>query len=124
LQRFFKFIVVFWSIVSFNKAEGQFMMPARKSIYSPLNAKVLTGLPFANTFSTNMPDSSLTRWNALRGFTTTAAWATPTSVLSENYYATHLAFFCRQELKFQKLSGIPFRFRVGSLEQANKLEGK
>jgi hypothetical protein len=44
--------------------------------------------------------------------------------LPGNFYASHLALFCRQEFKLQKFSGVPFRFRIGLLEHCNKLEGK
>jgi hypothetical protein len=45
-------------------------------------------------------------------------------ILPSDHYAKNLAFFCRQELKFEKAVKIPLRFRVGSLEQCNKMEGK
>jgi len=44
--------------------------------------------------------------------------------IPKDHYVKNLAFFCRQEVKFEKFVTIPLRFRVGSLEQCNKLEGK
>jgi len=44
--------------------------------------------------------------------------------LSADYYAKQLGFFCKQEIKFDKMIKIPFRFRLGSVEQCNWLEGK
>jgi hypothetical protein len=36
----------------------------------------------------------------------------------------HWGFMCFGEYKLEKKTGIPFRFRLGSLEYVNRLEGK
>jgi hypothetical protein len=50
--------------------------------------------------------------------------AKPMPLLSCNYYATQLGFFCKQEMKFEKVVKIPFKFRMGSVEDCDRLEGK
>ena len=46
------------------------------------------------------------------------------SVVAPNAYTNHLGFFCRQELRTDKITPLPVRFRVGSMEQCNWLEQK
>jgi hypothetical protein len=46
------------------------------------------------------------------------------SYLPADFYTTQIGFFCRQEIKFEKLTKIPFRFRLGSMEQCDRMEGK
>ncbi|MES2704790.1 MAG: hypothetical protein V4649_19270 [Bacteroidota bacterium] len=43
--------------------------------------------------------------------------------IPQNHYASHLGFFCRQELKMQK-ANLPVIFRVGRVEDCNRLEQK
>lgn len=44
--------------------------------------------------------------------------------LSANFYAKQLPFFCNKELQVQKAFGFPIKFRLGSVEYSDKLEGK
>jgi hypothetical protein len=59
---------------------------------------------------------------------TTTAFLLPEATKSRNcipnnYYARHLGFFCRQELKMQQLH-VPVTFRLGSTDYCNYLERK
>lgn len=41
-----------------------------------------------------------------------------------NYVVAGFGFFCRQEFRIEKITTIPFRFRLGSLDYVNWMEGK
>ena len=45
-------------------------------------------------------------------------------VIAPDFYVTNLGFFCKQEIKFEKATKIPFRFRLGSVEDCDRMEGK
>ena len=48
----------------------------------------------------------------------------PKPFLSPQFYSSQLGFFCKQEIKFDKIIKIPFRFRLGSVDECDRLEGK
>ena len=48
----------------------------------------------------------------------------PHSFLPPGFYYNNLAFFCKQEIKLEKITRIPLKFRLGSVENCDRLEGK
>jgi hypothetical protein len=46
------------------------------------------------------------------------------SPVAENFSTCAYGFFCREELRIEKTTKMPIRFRLGSLEQCNYYEGK
>ena len=71
------------------------------------------------------PDSSVTRSHSPLPLVLRPA-AAPFSgaVLPAGAATAHYGFFCRQELKWDKALPTQLRFRVGSMESCNYLEGK
>ncbi len=49
---------------------------------------------------------------------------TTVPVLPGNFYCTQLGFFCKKELRLEAITKIPFKFRLGSLQYNDWLEGK
>ncbi len=46
------------------------------------------------------------------------------SLITPNYYTQNFGFFCKKELQIEKAIKIPFKFRLGSLQQCDWMEGK
>lgn len=75
-------------------------------------AAVTKGLIYASSISSlNKLNSSLSTNQSI-------------NLLPANYYTQHFGIMCKQELAIEKVTKIQLRFRLGSLQQCNYLEGK
>lgn len=45
-------------------------------------------------------------------------------IIPRNYYTSKFGFFCQQELKFEKATALPFKLRLGSIAEVDRMEGK
>lgn len=45
-------------------------------------------------------------------------------VIAGNFYTQNFGFFCKKELQLEKLTKVPLKFRLGSVQQCDWLEGK
>ena len=45
-------------------------------------------------------------------------------VIAGNFYTQNFGFFCKKELQVEKVTKIPFKFRIGSVQQCDWMEGK
>lgn len=113
MQRFYKFFVVLLLLIA-GKAGAQqvCLLPVQPHKIVSINGKQVAVSLLAQRFYSAMPVS----FNNEPVYTYRP--------IAPDFYTKHLAFFCRTELQLEKKINIPVRFRLGSLEYANKLEGK
>jgi len=46
------------------------------------------------------------------------------SVINPDHYTQNFGFFCKRELQFEKATKVPFKFRLGSVQYCDWMEGK
>jgi hypothetical protein len=46
------------------------------------------------------------------------------SLINPGFYTQHFGFFCKKELQMGKITKVPFKFRLGSVQQCDWMEGK
>jgi len=116
VQRFYKFIVVLFLLgTNWLTGVGQANLPKILLKSTSINGKSINPSPL-----TEGDRHSTFRPQYMPHMTPTLTYHT----LSPDYYTKCLGFFCRVELQVEKKINIPLRFRVGSLDYLNKLEGK
>ncbi|MEI9957660.1 MAG: hypothetical protein WDM90_15485 [Ferruginibacter sp.] len=46
------------------------------------------------------------------------------SIISPNYYTQNFGFFCKKELQMEKVTKLPIKIRLGTVQQCDWMEGK
>jgi hypothetical protein len=117
------FIVALLVIILTNPLQAQKLLLARSNDASETS----TG---ANYFFSGLPKFSITPTHQLRDISTPTFFTYNRTgydgerYLSADYYEKNIGVICKMEWSFEKYTHVPLRFRLGSLEYVNHLEGK
>ena len=119
-QRFLGILVVLAMLLNGEIFAQQ--IPHQTKRFSNESAKILS-----ESFTCNKNEKITPKFFDLNGqnnFSDSKKFELSSSILSKNYYSTHLPFFCAAELQFEKVTKIPFRVRLGSVDYVEFLERK
>ncbi len=122
MQRKISFIVAALLIVfvSTTKAQQTNSIMGNKYPKIDLSCK----LELQKTFSGLSPDTHFFSMDQPASQKISFAEKAPAPGIRGDFYVQHLGFMCKTEYKLEKATHIPFRFRLGSLQYCNYLEGK
>ncbi len=116
VQRVSGFLVVFL-LMFFGSMNGQDLpAPGLNGFGIKLPHYQPTVKPFQSRFSKNN--------RSLVPLSFTAPRINLLNLPDASYYVRNLGFFCKQELRLDKMTGVPVRFRLGSKEYVDRMEGK
>jgi len=120
-ERCFYFVVV---LVLFFNVEIFSQQKSFEGIKLPINYNTLANFEFENVSKIEyMPNDSPIIFKKIKADSVIIKQKS-LFVLSPSFYSNHLTFFCNNELKLEKITSVPFRFRLGSLDYVNYLERK
>jgi hypothetical protein len=120
-ERHFYFVVV--SILFFNVEIFSQIKP--ECIKLPINHNPPANRKFENSLQLDRPLADMAFFpGKIKGDPVMIKPHPSSFVLSPSFYSNHLSFFCNKELQLDKVTPVPFRFRIGSLDYVNYLERK
>lgn len=84
----------------------------------------VAGFSFAQSAPLSDSSSTVKQRYFPKSFTSIISPGVVVQAVPASFYTDNLSFFCDQEWKFEKATSIPLKFRLGTVQQVDYLEGK